>query len=117
MNSDVTINAVLTDGTTVDVTEGVKTLYDLVINSLDWGSGFLTSEDATPLAQIGHLCGFERVDEVDRYVAKAQRVEHVSRALDAFMATPDDPGRAGPERQEVCARAGREFDARVAGTV
>ena len=57
------------DGTRTDVSEGVQALYDLVLSSMDWGSGFWTWEDALPVGQIGHLAGFEKVAEVDRYVA------------------------------------------------
>lgn len=60
------------DGTETDITEGVQALYDLVINSMNWGSGFWTAEDALPVAQIGRLLGFERIDEVERYVAERQ---------------------------------------------
>ena len=41
------------DGTETDITEGVQALYDLVISSMDWGSGFWTYEDALPVAQVG----------------------------------------------------------------
>jgi hypothetical protein len=57
------------DGAETDVTEGVQALYDLVISSMDWGSGFWSWEDALPVAEIGRLGGFEKIDEVERYVA------------------------------------------------
>jgi hypothetical protein len=56
------------DGTETDITEGVQALYDLVISSMDWGSGFWTGEDALPVAVVGRLLGFEQIDEVERYV-------------------------------------------------
>lgn len=56
------------DGTETDITEGVQALYDLVISSMDWRSGFWTGEDALPVAVLGRLLGFELIDEVERYV-------------------------------------------------
>lgn len=63
------------DGSTVDVTEHVGAIYDLVIQSMDFGSGFLTSEDAEPLAELGEMCGFARCDEAKRYLDEARRQE------------------------------------------
>lgn len=59
------------DGSQEDVTEGVQALYDLVISSMDWGSGFWSYEDALPVAKIATLAGFERCDEAERYVREA----------------------------------------------
>jgi hypothetical protein len=59
------------DGTQADVTAGVQALYDLVLASMDWGSGFLSYEDALPVAEIARLAGFEQRDEVERYVREA----------------------------------------------
>lgn len=56
------------DGTQIEVTEGVQALYDLVISSMDWGSGFLSYEDAVPVGEIAELGAFEQADEVQRYV-------------------------------------------------
>lgn len=55
-------------GERVDITEGVQALYDLVIGSMDWGSGFWTAEDAAPVSVIAHACGFANVAEVDAYI-------------------------------------------------
>jgi hypothetical protein len=59
----------------IDVTEAVQALYDLVVQSMDWGSGFLTAEDAEPVALIARVCGFERLDEAERYLEEARRRE------------------------------------------
>jgi hypothetical protein len=56
------------DGTETDITEGVQALYDLVIDSMDWGSGRLTAEDARPVALLARTLGFERVAEAERYL-------------------------------------------------
>lgn len=50
--------ALRTDGGSVDVTEGVRTLYDHLIHSLDWGSGFLTTEEAVNIITVAQQCGF-----------------------------------------------------------
>ena len=47
------------DGTETNVTEAVSSAYDLVANSLDWGSGFLCLEEVGPLAELATICGFE----------------------------------------------------------
>ena len=67
------------DGTDTDITEGVQALYDLVISSMNWGSGFWSWEDALPVAQVGHLLGFAEIEEVDRYVADRKHEEERQR--------------------------------------
>ena len=63
------------DGSEVDVTEGVQVLYDHVIGSMDWGSGFLTVEDAIPIAEIARVCGFKECEEAERYIAAQRHAE------------------------------------------
>lgn len=75
------------DGTETDITEGVQALYDLVISSMDWGSGFWSAEDALPVAKVGHLLGFAQIEEVDRYVA-ARKHEEESQAWQALNPVP-----------------------------
>jgi hypothetical protein len=47
------------DGTTVDVTEGVQVCFDVVVGSMDWGSGFLDTEE---VGQVKTLAGALGVD-------------------------------------------------------
>jgi hypothetical protein len=47
------------DGTETDITEAVTILWDGVISSLDWGSGFWDAEDAAAVAWIGQLFRFD----------------------------------------------------------
>jgi hypothetical protein len=47
------------DGTETDITNAVTILWDGVVNSLDWGSGFWDAEDAGAVAWIGRLFNFE----------------------------------------------------------
>jgi hypothetical protein len=42
-----------------DITEAVEMMYDLVLNSMDWGSGFLETSEMIAVAKLGRLCGFE----------------------------------------------------------
>jgi hypothetical protein len=56
------------DGTETDVTEGVQALYDLVIGSMDWGSGFLSVEDARPVVHVAKTCGFTDWEQAQKYV-------------------------------------------------
>ena len=60
------------DGTETDVTEGVQVLYDTVIASMDWGSGFLTVEDAEPIVAVAKACQFNGWEAAQEYV-DAQR--------------------------------------------
>jgi len=59
------------DGIQTDITEGVQAMYDLVIQSQDFGSGFWSYEDALPVAEVARVCGFEKSAEVERYVRQA----------------------------------------------
>lgn len=77
----VTITATKPDGTTQDVTEGVQALYDLVVQSMDWGSGFLTREDAEPVAAIARFCGFTGIEEAERYLTELDQSDAIKAAL------------------------------------
>lgn len=64
------ITAYTDDCRAVNVTEAVKALYDLAINSIDFGSGLWTAEDAIPVAELAEICGFEQREEVQKYISK-----------------------------------------------
>lgn len=77
------------DGSEIDITAGVQAMYDLVLGSMDWGSGFLTDDDAAPMSVVGHACGFAEVDRVDEYIAdKRHDADRVS-----WMKANDPQGR------------------------
>lgn len=42
-----------------DITEHVRSLYGYTVNSLDWGSGFLSGDEELEVLEIGYLTGFE----------------------------------------------------------
>ena len=54
----------------VNITEGVKVLWDLAIHSMDFGSGFWSAEDAAPVAALGERLGFEGWEAIKAYVSK-----------------------------------------------
>ena len=62
-------------GQAVDVTEGVQALYDIVVQSMDWGSGFLTVEDALPVVEIAKVCGFDGIREAEAYLVERERMD------------------------------------------
>lgn len=61
-----------------DVTEAVQALYDMVVQSMDWGSGFFTVEDIVPVALLAKLCEFGEVDEINRYLERFWRQAQLS---------------------------------------
>lgn len=46
----------------IDVTDMVASMYDNLINSMDWGSEFLSHEDIVSIVAVGKLLGFEVPD-------------------------------------------------------
>jgi hypothetical protein len=42
-----------------DITEHVAAMYDAIVGSMDWGSGFLCTEEVESILIVGHLVGFE----------------------------------------------------------
>lgn len=47
------------DGTRTEVTEAVQCLYDLLLSSMDFGSGFLSVEEIIPIAELADAAGFD----------------------------------------------------------
>lgn len=47
---------------TIDVTDAVMDIYDIAINSLDFGSGFLSTEEVGNLRFLGKAINAERFD-------------------------------------------------------
>lgn len=42
----------------LDVSEHIANMYDALVNSMDWGSGFLDTETKVSVLLIGELMGF-----------------------------------------------------------
>jgi hypothetical protein len=69
------IEVVADDGTRVDVTEAVRTMYDLLNASMDWGSGFLSLEDVIETTRLAELCGFVNLEGAAEQVASYLRMQ------------------------------------------
>lgn len=48
-------------GDELDITEGVKVLYDLMHESMDFGSGFLDMEEVNAARKIAYAAGWEPI--------------------------------------------------------
>lgn len=57
--SAIRIFARAVDGSEVEVTDGVKVIYDSVISSMDWGSGFLSTAEVLEILRCARACGFD----------------------------------------------------------
>lgn len=58
------------DGEMFDITRELAVMYDAIVGSMDWGSGFLDREDVEALFRVATLCGFE----VGEYAVEKQSV-------------------------------------------
>lgn len=61
------------DGTETDVTEGVQSLYDMYMSTMDIGSGFICMEEALAIHALATACGFKNIEEIDKYVAEIRQ--------------------------------------------
>jgi hypothetical protein len=104
--NDVHMFARAADGTETDITEGVQALYDLVISSMDWGSGFLSAEDAAPVASLARVCGFEQAEEAERYLREQEHSEQQQVFLAAHAEAKVPPDEV-PAHDHVFSSAGR----------
>jgi hypothetical protein len=43
----------------IDITENLAQMYDLIVNSMDWGSNFLDESEYRMIVEIGMRCGFK----------------------------------------------------------
>lgn len=57
-----------------DITAGVQVLYDLVLSSMDFGSGFLSVEDIVPVAELALTAGFDAEFPVEYLQDLAQHI-------------------------------------------
>lgn len=78
MMAEIRMFARAADGSETDITEGVQACYDLVIGSMDWGSGFLTVEDALPVVLLAKACGFADYERAEKYVRDKQHAEQTA---------------------------------------
>ena len=43
----------------IDITEHVAAMFDALVQSLDWGSGFLDADEIESILIVAELCGFD----------------------------------------------------------
>jgi hypothetical protein len=84
-----------TEGGEQDITEGVQALYDLLIDSMDWGSDMLSAEDARPIALLARACCFERAAEAERYLREREHVEQQTKFIQKRQQEADHRSRDG----------------------
>ena len=70
------------NGKEVDITDLVKILYDGVINSLNWGSGWWDGEDAASVGWIGLAFGWASASEATAFAKDIKRYERFRGELD-----------------------------------
>lgn len=63
------------DGTSADITEGVQIAYDIAYGSMDWGSGFLDTEEMDAVARLAEACRFPSFEDALESVAAAREAE------------------------------------------
>ncbi len=65
-----------------DVTEAVQIVYDTLLQSMDFTSGFLGVEELTALADLAKAAGFDCVEEVYRRIkveeAEQERIQQLA---------------------------------------
>lgn len=69
------------DGTEVDITEGVQIAYDCVVHSMDWGSGFLATEEVDAIVELARAARFPNFEEIFNDVQEERRLEEKRQAL------------------------------------
>ena len=88
MDEEVRVIARHSRGTETDVTEGVQALYDHMVQSMDWGSGFLSIEDAKGVIEVAQACGFVMpADAAAQFEEYAREVTRGSYGGDVICAT------------------------------
>jgi len=80
------IVAIQEDGSHKDITEGVQICYDLLRQSLDWGSGFLDTEEVDAVVRLANDAGFADFENLIREVWADRRKQWSPNA------TSDYPG-------------------------
>lgn len=87
------------DGKGVDITEGVRVMYDAVLGSLDWQSGFLDLEELEALGQVADACGFDQIEEVYQRIQAAKVAQEAQAQYTARYAARSDLHKALTEEE------------------
>ena len=70
------------DGRETDITDVLKVLYDGVVDSLNWGSGWWDGEDAAAVGWIGLTFGWADARRAEQHAKDIQAFERFRHALD-----------------------------------
>lgn len=92
-----------------DVTEDFRTMYDLIANGMEAGSGMLDTEAVVMLARVGRLIN---ATDVLEWEGKARRMAIASPEPHVFQ--PDRPkvdGASSTDDERLCLYCGRRFQA------
>ena len=93
-------------GAIVDITRELRVMYDLVVTSMDWGSGFLDAEDMETITRLAKLCDFEMDDTEVDYAYELLDGTPVSLT---GVRLKDEPGRVQQIRDKYEGRDGYEI--------
>lgn len=72
----------LDDGREIEITGMLRVMYDGVVDSLDWGSGWWDGEDAAAVGWIGITFGWATETMAARHVKDIQVFERFRSKLD-----------------------------------
>lgn len=72
----------LEDGQEIEITDVLRVLYDGVVESLDWGSGWWDGEDAAAVGWIGLMFGWATGRKAARHAKDIQQFERFRTVLD-----------------------------------
>ena len=80
------------DGTEIEITDVLRVLYDGVVNSLNWGSGWWDGEDAAMVGWIGLTFGWAAGSDAAEHAKAIQAFERFRGVLDATVPPIPSPG-------------------------
>jgi hypothetical protein len=83
MANEVKAVVTLADGTERDITGLVRVLYDGVIGSLDWGSGWWDGEDAAAVGWIGLAFGWADAEKAVQFAKDIERYQGMKTEIGA----------------------------------
>lgn len=99
------------DGTEIDITEGVQIAYDVVVHSMDWGSGFLDTEEVDAIVNLARAARFPDFERIFNDVQERRAAEERGQALreEELRKRAEADTEAAAHQQEVIARMREKF--------
>lgn len=64
------------NGVEHDITDSIAFMYDAIVQSLDWGSGFLDLEEELHIASVGVLAGYQVPEVIPLADYPQPRISH-----------------------------------------